>query len=397
MAGITAAVAALSGPAHGGAAENVMRMARFIGDPAKAAAFVKARRKAREPIHGLRSPGLPGRGPPRQAHARGRQAALRGDGQPHWHAILEALVEAMRPYARHGVNVNVDFYAGVVYYLHGIPEDLFVPIFAIGRIPGWTVQAMEQFRKQYPNPPAPPLHRARGQGLHPDSTSAGERHAAASGHRSGDCGGGHDVIDRRAAREIAQRPREALQEGTDRAHAAQVLAELVADVAGVEVRKHEDIGLARDIARVPGLERGNPRHDGGIRLELAVDRELRSPRADDLHGAADLLDPFVLRTAVGRERQHRHPRGDAQQPLGARRRGDGDIRERIGVRVDGDRAIGEDSGSLPLGTMMKKLDGVAMPSARPTDISPASMTRAVGWVAPATSASASPAFTAIAA
>ena len=55
------------------------------------------------------------------------------------------------------------------------------------------------------------------------------------------------------------------------------------------------------------------------------------------------------------------------------------------------------SGSLPLGTMMKKLDGVAMPSARPTDISPASMTRAVGWVAPATSASASPAFTAIAA
>ena len=47
--------------------------------------------------------------------------------------------------------------------------------------------------------------------------------------------------------------------------------------------------------------------------------------------------------------------------------------------------------------MMKKLDGVAMPGARPTDINPASMTRAVGWFAPATSASASPAFTAIAA
>ena len=46
---------------------------------------------------------------------------------------------------------------------------------------------------------------------------------------------------------------------------------------------------------------------------------------------------------------------------------------------------------------MKKLDGVEIPGARPTDISPASMTRAVGWTAPATSASASPAFTAIAA
>ena len=47
--------------------------------------------------------------------------------------------------------------------------------------------------------------------------------------------------------------------------------------------------------------------------------------------------------------------------------------------------------------MRKKLDGVAMTCARPTAINPASMTRAVGWVAPATSASASPAFTAIAA
>ena len=58
--------------------------------------------------------------------------------------FLEAVVEAMRPYARLGVNVNVDFYAGDVYYLHGIPEDLFVPIFAVGRVPGWCVQVLEQ-------------------------------------------------------------------------------------------------------------------------------------------------------------------------------------------------------------------------------------------------------------
>jgi citrate synthase len=50
----------------------------------------------------------------------------------------------MKPYARHGVNVNVDFYAGVVYYLNGISPDLFVPIFAVGRVPGWTVQVLEQ-------------------------------------------------------------------------------------------------------------------------------------------------------------------------------------------------------------------------------------------------------------
>ena len=50
----------------------------------------------------------------------------------------------MAPYARHGVNVNVDFYSGVIYYLHDIPKDLFVPIFAVGRVPGWTVQVLEQ-------------------------------------------------------------------------------------------------------------------------------------------------------------------------------------------------------------------------------------------------------------
>ena len=143
-AGITAAVAALSGPAHGGAAENVMHMAKAIGDPSKAAAYVKAKRKAREPIMGFGHRVYRAEDPRARHMREGVKRLSEEMGQPHWYEILEALVEAMRPYARLGVNVNVDFYAGVVYYLHGIPEDLFVPIFAIGRIPGWTVQAMEQ-------------------------------------------------------------------------------------------------------------------------------------------------------------------------------------------------------------------------------------------------------------
>jgi citrate synthase len=32
----------------------------------------------------------------------------------------------------------------VIYYLHAIPKDLFVPIFAVGRVPGWAVQILEQ-------------------------------------------------------------------------------------------------------------------------------------------------------------------------------------------------------------------------------------------------------------
>jgi citrate synthase len=82
---------------------------------------------------------------PRARHLRDDVKALSLEmEEPKWYAILEAVVEAMRPYARLGVNVNVDFYAGVIYYLLGIPEDLFVPIFAVGRVPGWTVQVVEQ-------------------------------------------------------------------------------------------------------------------------------------------------------------------------------------------------------------------------------------------------------------
>ncbi|HVB49977.1 MAG TPA: citrate/2-methylcitrate synthase, partial [Burkholderiales bacterium] len=144
-AAMTAAIAALSGPAHGGAAENVMRMAQEIGDPANAAEYVRRKRGNREPVMGFGHRVYRAEDPRARHMREGVKRLSEEMGQPKWHQILEALVEAMKPYARHGVNVNVDFYAGVVYYLYGIPEDMFVPIFAIGRVPGWTVQVLEQF------------------------------------------------------------------------------------------------------------------------------------------------------------------------------------------------------------------------------------------------------------
>ena len=141
---ITAAVAALAGPAHGGAAENVMRMAQEIGDASKAAEYVKTKRARGEPVMGFGHRVYRAEDP-RARHMRaGVEKLSREMGQPQWYQILEAVVAAMKPYARHGFNVNVDFYAGVVYFLNGIPEDLFVPIFAVGRVPGWTVQVLEQ-------------------------------------------------------------------------------------------------------------------------------------------------------------------------------------------------------------------------------------------------------------
>ena len=66
-------------------------------------------------------------------------------GQPKWFSILEAVTKVMEPYERRGLYPNVDFWAGAVYYLLEIPEDLFIPLFAMGRIPGWTIQILEQY------------------------------------------------------------------------------------------------------------------------------------------------------------------------------------------------------------------------------------------------------------
>lgn len=143
-ASITAAIAALSGPAHGGAAEDVMHMAREIGDPANAAEYVKRKRANKEAIMGFGHRVYRAEDP-RARHLRdGVERLSIEKGEPHWNDILKALVEAMKPYSRLGVNVNVDFYSGVIYHLNGIPEDLFVPIFAIGRVPGWSLQIMQQ-------------------------------------------------------------------------------------------------------------------------------------------------------------------------------------------------------------------------------------------------------------
>ena len=142
---IASAIGTLKGPLHGGAAESVMKMALEIGEPERAGEYVRERQRHRE----SRIMGFGHRvykvEDPRARHMRARSKALsQRMGQAKWYDILEAVVQEMSRYQRHGIHVNVDFYAGSVYYLLGIPEDLFVPIFAIGRVPGWCASVIEQ-------------------------------------------------------------------------------------------------------------------------------------------------------------------------------------------------------------------------------------------------------------
>ena len=142
---ICSAIGTLKGPLHGGAAEAVMTMAIEIGEPERAHDYVSARQKDRN----NRIMGFGHRvykvEDPRARHMRERSRVLgESMGQAKWYAILQAVEKEMGRYKRHGIHVNVDFFAGSVYYLLGIPEDLFVPIFAIGRMPGWCTEIFEQ-------------------------------------------------------------------------------------------------------------------------------------------------------------------------------------------------------------------------------------------------------------
>src|SRR5439155_411767 len=154
-AALTAAVATLKGPRHGGANEDVLAMLREIGDPARAEAYVEARigtrgalSKAERADPKARMPGF-GHRVYKVDDARAR--VLRGmaksmaeaTGRERLFEVAERLYDAMR--ARTTLPVNVDFFSAVVYDALGIPPDLCTSIFAVGRVAGWCAHALEQY------------------------------------------------------------------------------------------------------------------------------------------------------------------------------------------------------------------------------------------------------------
>ena len=149
-AAITAAIAVLKGPKHGGAAENVMLMANEVGNEENAESYVLARLEKGERIMGFGHP-VYNALDPRAIHLKeGARELGERKGHPEWFSIIQALTETepMKQRRRRGLWPNVDLWSGAVYHLLGIPEDLFVPLFAVGRMPGWTAHVIEQYGKK---------------------------------------------------------------------------------------------------------------------------------------------------------------------------------------------------------------------------------------------------------
>ena len=141
---VVSGLSTLKGPLHGGAAEGVMRMALEIGDESNVEAYLQQKHKNRERIMGFGHAVYKAEDP-RARHLReGSRLLAEKAGDPKWFRILSRVEEYMQPYAERGICVNVDFWSGSVYYLLGIPEDLFISIFALARIPGYVTQVLEQ-------------------------------------------------------------------------------------------------------------------------------------------------------------------------------------------------------------------------------------------------------------
>ena len=142
---ITTGISVLKGPSHGGAAESVMEMSLEIGNEEEAEQYVKKTLSSGGRIMGF-GHRVYKAVDPRSLHLQDDLKDLgERKGDPKWYSILQNVVEVMLPYARRGICQNVDFFSGAMYYLLDIPEDLFISIFAMGRIPGWTAQVVEQF------------------------------------------------------------------------------------------------------------------------------------------------------------------------------------------------------------------------------------------------------------
>ena len=140
---VTGAVAALSGPLHGGANTNVMKMLLEIGEPARADEWLREALASKKKIMGFGHRVYKTEDPRSVWLRKFSRELAEAKGEKRWIEILDRLRELM--FAEKKLYPNVDYYSGSAYYQMGIPLDLFTPIFAVSRISGWTGHILEQY------------------------------------------------------------------------------------------------------------------------------------------------------------------------------------------------------------------------------------------------------------
>ncbi len=144
VSAISAGLGALSGPLHGGAPSRALAMIEEIGDPSSTEAWVTSRLSKGQRIMGF------GHAVYRADDPRSlllRDIALGYDSELVERAIEieKRILTVMRQWKPDAVIVtNVEFYAGIVLHLVGLPSSMFTPTFMISRVIGWGAHILEQ-------------------------------------------------------------------------------------------------------------------------------------------------------------------------------------------------------------------------------------------------------------
>ena len=140
---VTAGIAALAGPLHGGANTAVMKTLIEIDDPAKVEAWVDDALANKRKIMGIGHAVYKTEDPRATWLRKYSKTLAEKKGEAKWFDMSQAIEKIMLD--KKGMYPNVDFYSASTYYLMGIPLDLFTPIFAVSRISGWTGHILEQY------------------------------------------------------------------------------------------------------------------------------------------------------------------------------------------------------------------------------------------------------------
>lgn len=153
---ISAGIAALWGPAHGGANEAALNMLKKIGDESRIGEYIK---RAKDPNDSFRLMGFGHRVyknyDPRAKLMREtcyevlKEKGLSDDPLFKLAMKLEKIALEDEYFVEKKLYPNVDFYSGITLSALGIPTNMFTVVFALARTTGWIAHWMEMISGDY--------------------------------------------------------------------------------------------------------------------------------------------------------------------------------------------------------------------------------------------------------
>jgi citrate synthase len=140
---VSAGIAALYGPLHGGANEAVLRMLDEIGDVKNVPAYIEGVKSGKGRLMGFGHRVYKSYDPRAKLIKSVADQVFEQTGlNPKLEIALELERIALEDdyFVSRRLYPNVDFYSGLIYQAMGYPTDYFTVLFALGRLPGWIAQ-----------------------------------------------------------------------------------------------------------------------------------------------------------------------------------------------------------------------------------------------------------------